>query len=141
MKATRTQKKKGLCGHICRAELFDLLLRLIHQAYPKKIVSGFDLFVQKYIEPTFWNSTISSDRSKLRLSKKLNNFLLDNEQSLSKIFKEHESGREGFTLEQAQKFAQTGENGNPILDVKQVKQAFVFSQMSLKNEQKQSKKY
>lgn len=56
VKATRTQKTRGLSGKLCRAELFDLLIRLVHQIFAKKIVAGFDVFVQKFIEPVFLSS-------------------------------------------------------------------------------------
>ena len=77
---------------------------MISQIYHKNVVHGFDQFVQKYIEPTYWDSHIVIDRFKLRNSNKLNNLLLDNEQGLKIFFNYFKTQRNGFTLDSANKF-------------------------------------
>lgn len=67
------------------------------------MVKGLDEFVQKYVEPIYWSSQIVNDRFKLRNSKKVNNFLLDNEYGLTLFFTRFRDKRDGFTLSSAQR--------------------------------------
>lgn len=126
---------------MCRAEFFDMILRCVAQIFPKQIIIGLNQFSEDFIEPFIENSTYTLNRFLIRDSKMLNRLFLENGESLTKIFKDHEVPRVGFTLEMAIKLINSNESQGPILDNHIIKKCFIFSQMSVKNEQKNSRKY
>ena len=67
------------------------------------MIIGLSQFTEEFVEPYIENSTYTVNRFMLRDSKLLNKLFLLNQESLTKIFEEHEVPRVGFTLEMAYK--------------------------------------
>ena len=70
IRATRDDAGTGLNGTLCRAEFFELLMRLCSTKFPKQNITGhFQEFLEVHIKPINDLSTVLRERKMIQSSK------------------------------------------------------------------------
>ena len=94
-----------------------------------------------YVKPIYDRSTILEIRNSMRKNPRLNELLFDNLKALQELYDKAKLPKVGFTLEAAQKFFLSFEEVKDKISLDKIEECFVFSMMTVLNEQASLKKY
>ena len=89
-----------------RPRMLEFLVRCAFQVFGGKdqLAENMKIFFQHYIKPVVDASKIKFIRREIRKNQKLNNYLVDNEYDLTRIYNHYsDNGRGDFTLNSAKK--------------------------------------
>lgn len=92
------------------------------------------------MKPIVDQSLVKQQRTAMRASTKLNELLFDNLKGLEKIFEEYKENNQ-FTQDSAVNFVSKHEILAKNVDIMTVQRCFIFSQMTVLNEQRGLERY
>ena len=136
-----------------RSEYLDFILRLAQAAYPRTAASvALTKFIETYLKPIVHGQTMIEDRKRIHDRAALNKLLFLNKHGLRYIWSLHkaQAPSQQFTLASAiTMFEGLGPSLKALsksptsikIDPNTIRECFLFSQMTVQDESRQSDKY